>query len=356
GKIIHEGVLLSVCCFFVQSNHTRKELLFLMFSEINLRNHSSLHKLFYGLELTDDDVVNYFNKHVHIKYDNNLVTERDDTYIGNKSVDDMTEDEIKAIENERGYRLENWNQENVLTIENEKGQTVSRQDDQPMLLQPGYKIAISAGLANTMPNKWYKWKVQKDIHDKLNGTSNYSDPVTEAKKQFKSELSENNKLPKNIQDRVIRTTEKDGSTYLEEQADEDGNLPEAVSPETDKYGNPVVDVDLGYEQVTPPVIFEFVKEDGTEEDKLIDISHTSEDGKPADKIDENGHREDIIGSDSKDVDKTDEPIIDASDANWGTDPIDDGTPFEPKDLSQSDVAKISNKSQLLMMSLLILER
>ncbi|MCT3586571.1 hypothetical protein EFR95_10035, partial [Lactobacillus amylovorus] len=35
-------------CFFVQSNHTRKELLFLMFSEINLRNHSSLHKLFYS--------------------------------------------------------------------------------------------------------------------------------------------------------------------------------------------------------------------------------------------------------------------------------------------------------------------
>ncbi|WP_236695760.1 hypothetical protein [Lactobacillus kefiranofaciens] len=214
-----------------------------------------LHKRFDSFELTDDDVVNYFNKHVHIKYDNNLVTERDDTYIGNKSVDDMTEDEIKAIENERGYRLENWNQENVLTIENEKGQTVSRQDDQPMLLQPGYKIAISAGLANTMPNKCYKWKVQKDIHDKLNGTSNYSDPVTEAKKQFKSELSENNELPKNIQDRVIRTTEKDGSTYLEEQADEDGNLPEAVSPETDKYGNPVVDVDLGSEQVTPPVIF-----------------------------------------------------------------------------------------------------
>ncbi|MCT3536166.1 amino acid ABC transporter permease, partial [Lactobacillus crispatus] len=30
-------------------NHTRKELLFLMFKEINLRNHSSLHKLFYSL-------------------------------------------------------------------------------------------------------------------------------------------------------------------------------------------------------------------------------------------------------------------------------------------------------------------
>ena len=37
-------------CFFVQTNHTRKELLFLMFKEINLRNHSSLHKLFYGFE------------------------------------------------------------------------------------------------------------------------------------------------------------------------------------------------------------------------------------------------------------------------------------------------------------------
>ncbi|MEW1575640.1 hypothetical protein AB0T30_06745, partial [Lactobacillus crispatus] len=39
----------SVCVFFVQTNHTRKELLFLMFKEINLRNHSSLHKLFYSL-------------------------------------------------------------------------------------------------------------------------------------------------------------------------------------------------------------------------------------------------------------------------------------------------------------------
>jgi hypothetical protein len=37
--------------FFVQTNHTRKELLFLMFKEINLRNHSSLHKLFYSLVL-----------------------------------------------------------------------------------------------------------------------------------------------------------------------------------------------------------------------------------------------------------------------------------------------------------------
>src|SRR5699024_9324084 len=36
-------------CFFVQTNHTRKELLFLMFKEINLRNHPSLHKLFYSL-------------------------------------------------------------------------------------------------------------------------------------------------------------------------------------------------------------------------------------------------------------------------------------------------------------------
>ncbi|WP_283600356.1 DsbA family oxidoreductase, partial [Lactobacillus hominis] len=39
--------------FFVQTNHTRKELLFLMFKEINLRNHSSLHKLFYSLVLEE---------------------------------------------------------------------------------------------------------------------------------------------------------------------------------------------------------------------------------------------------------------------------------------------------------------
>ncbi|PKZ85268.1 polar amino acid ABC transporter permease, partial [Lactobacillus crispatus] len=36
--------------FFVQTNHTRKELLFLMFKEINLRNHSSLHKIFYSFK------------------------------------------------------------------------------------------------------------------------------------------------------------------------------------------------------------------------------------------------------------------------------------------------------------------
>ena len=45
-------------CFFVQTNHTRKELLFLMFKEINLRNHSSLHKLFYSLEKYNYDLSN----------------------------------------------------------------------------------------------------------------------------------------------------------------------------------------------------------------------------------------------------------------------------------------------------------
>ncbi|WP_236658565.1 hypothetical protein, partial [Lactobacillus helveticus] len=68
-KIIHEGVLLSVCCFFVQSNHTRKELLFLMFSEINLRNHSSLHKLFYGLySLLDSNLKKIVEKDFISKY------------------------------------------------------------------------------------------------------------------------------------------------------------------------------------------------------------------------------------------------------------------------------------------------
>ena len=49
-------------CFFVQTNHTRKELLFLMFKEINLRNHSSLHKLFYSLIL----IVSLFNPKIKI--------------------------------------------------------------------------------------------------------------------------------------------------------------------------------------------------------------------------------------------------------------------------------------------------
>ena len=52
-------------CFFVQTNHTRKELLFLMFKEINLRNHSFLHKLFYSLYdqvIKDIDYSMYINK------------------------------------------------------------------------------------------------------------------------------------------------------------------------------------------------------------------------------------------------------------------------------------------------------
>ncbi|MBI1709949.1 penicillin-binding protein, partial [Lactobacillus crispatus] len=51
-------------CFFVQTNHTRKELLFLMFKEINLRNYSSLHKLFYSLLTTDNQngIVMFLNQ------------------------------------------------------------------------------------------------------------------------------------------------------------------------------------------------------------------------------------------------------------------------------------------------------
>ncbi|MGP3400508.1 hypothetical protein ACTVPD_07835, partial [Lactobacillus crispatus] len=51
-------------CFFVQTNHTRKELLFLMFKEINLRNHSSLHKIFYSLYDREKDVI-YVNKGIY---------------------------------------------------------------------------------------------------------------------------------------------------------------------------------------------------------------------------------------------------------------------------------------------------
>ena len=38
--------------FFVQINHTGKGFLFLIFREIKLRKYSSLHKLFYGLNLS----------------------------------------------------------------------------------------------------------------------------------------------------------------------------------------------------------------------------------------------------------------------------------------------------------------
>ncbi|ORE87752.1 hypothetical protein B6C82_01160, partial [Lactobacillus crispatus] len=55
-------------CFFVQTNHTRKELLFLMFKEINLRNHSSLHKLFYSLELSVKTAIFIFFFFLHFFY------------------------------------------------------------------------------------------------------------------------------------------------------------------------------------------------------------------------------------------------------------------------------------------------
>ena len=42
--------------FFVQINHTGKGFLFLIFREIKLRKYSSLHKLFYGLVIQNNDV------------------------------------------------------------------------------------------------------------------------------------------------------------------------------------------------------------------------------------------------------------------------------------------------------------
>ena len=62
-------------CFFVQTNHTRKELLFLIFKEITLRNNSSLHKLFYSLVdneysllvIYNDSEGNIFSKPIFIE-------------------------------------------------------------------------------------------------------------------------------------------------------------------------------------------------------------------------------------------------------------------------------------------------
>ena len=53
-------------CFFVQTNHTRKELLSLMFKEINLRNHSSLHKLFYSLYLNGNSYTDMCTRYVKV--------------------------------------------------------------------------------------------------------------------------------------------------------------------------------------------------------------------------------------------------------------------------------------------------
>ena len=63
-------------CFFVQTNHTRKELLFLMFKEINLRNHSSLHKLFYSLTNQDAELqkLQQFFEDIANKTNNNAVS------------------------------------------------------------------------------------------------------------------------------------------------------------------------------------------------------------------------------------------------------------------------------------------
>ena len=66
-------------CFFVQTNHTRKELLFLMFKEINLRNHSSLHKLFYSLNWYKPEEINpvlvAMKKDNLIRYGDTLLSE-----------------------------------------------------------------------------------------------------------------------------------------------------------------------------------------------------------------------------------------------------------------------------------------
>ena len=81
-------------CFFVQTNHTRKELLFLMFKEINLRNHSSLHKLFYSLAFIVDN-----------KKDNIYIPELG-LCLHFPSQDLTTIKAIKFVKEKLGYKLE----------------------------------------------------------------------------------------------------------------------------------------------------------------------------------------------------------------------------------------------------------
>ena len=58
--------------FFVQTNHTRKELLFLIFKEINLRNHSSLHKLFYSLYYPSPNIKEFVSTNLKMQQKLNL--------------------------------------------------------------------------------------------------------------------------------------------------------------------------------------------------------------------------------------------------------------------------------------------
>ena len=81
-------------CFFVQTNHTRKELLFLMFKEINLRNHSSLHKLFYSLAQSEQ-----IAKRIKIKDNKNTNLKVSEASIKNIFNGQLSERNPTSIEN-----------------------------------------------------------------------------------------------------------------------------------------------------------------------------------------------------------------------------------------------------------------
>ena len=83
--------------FFVQTNHTRKELLFLMFLKINLRNHSSLHKLFYSLNLMP---LKYF---VDVVETYGFISAAKRNYVSETAVSSA----ISKLEKEIGHKLIN---------------------------------------------------------------------------------------------------------------------------------------------------------------------------------------------------------------------------------------------------------
>ena len=58
--------------FFVQINHTGKGFLFLIFREIKLRKYSSLHKLFYSLELRGN-VLHFYLPTYEYNFDKNRI-------------------------------------------------------------------------------------------------------------------------------------------------------------------------------------------------------------------------------------------------------------------------------------------
>ena len=247
--------------------------------------------------LTDCDITDWLGEHVQFT-------------VSGKSVDQTDENEQD------------------LTIRNKDGNDVAVSGSGAMQMQPGYKLSVSATLAGAKPNTWYKWKLRQTVNDKIEGNSKISDPVKEVEKRFTGGL------PKNVNS-IFKEENKPDGIYVKAKTDKFGEFPEASSPDKDEHGFTLLDIDLGSDQMTQPVIFEIVDTNYNGSD-AIDIPHNPEYvGKPADVITENGHDEDVIGSDSTDVSNS----IDDHELTSEDSTVDNGTDFVPTPLPELEKPK-----------------